>query len=318
MDSLISVIVPVYNVGEYLSRCVDSILKQTYSNLEIILVDDGSTDDSGHICDTYIPRDSRIRVIHKKNGGLSSARNAGIEKAKGEYLSFIDSDDYIHPEFYERLYTAIMENDADVAVCNFKQVAHGTETDTGERKVSKFVGKQSIMDNFYNSNCAASVVAWNKLYKRSVFGQLRYKPGIIHEDEELTYRILYSSNCAVYLSDTLYYYYVRENSITMKPYAQRNLQMFDVLKSIIVFYDEHREKELRKKAVIRYFKILQLHMLRVERECQCRNVRVSENELYKTLRKYYIDDLHYYHMRKYKVLFDLYGWLKRMKAGMSK
>ena len=126
MDT-ISIIVPIYNVEEYLRRAVDSIRCQTYTNLEIILVDDGSPDNSGVICDEYAKTDNRIKVIHKKNGGLSDARNAGIEAATGAYLGFIDSDDYIEPEMYQRLYSALVENDAEISVCRFRYVGSKEE-----------------------------------------------------------------------------------------------------------------------------------------------------------------------------------------------
>ena len=253
MGKLISVIVPVYNVAEYLPRCVDSILNQTYANLQIILVDDGSTDGSGRICDAYISTDRRIQVVHQENGGLSAARNTGIEHAQGEYLSFIDSDDFIHPEFYQRLYAAISQSSADIAVCSFVPVADSIAKDPGKHQLTLYRGTKEIMNNFFNQNCAASVVAVNKLYKRSLFEKLRYTEGIIHEDEDLTYRLFYQCSCVAYLSDALYYYFRRENSITTKRYSMRNLQIFDILKSVIQFYDEHQEKALKKKAIIRYF-----------------------------------------------------------------
>ena len=127
MENLISVIVPVYNIEAYLRKCIDSILAQTYTNLEIILVDDGSTDNSGEICNEYAAKDARIRVIHKGNGGLSSARNTGIDIATGKYIGFVDSDDYLAPDMYEKLLGAIVNNHADISVCNVHHVDENEE-----------------------------------------------------------------------------------------------------------------------------------------------------------------------------------------------
>lgn len=317
MDT-ISVIVPVYNVAEYLPNCINSILAQTYSNLQIILVDDGSTDACPEICDNYAQQDSRIQVVHQVNGGLSCARNTGIALATGEYLSFVDSDDYLHPEFYQRLLDAIKSTGADVAVCKFVQVSDLTTNNPGTHQATVYKGRQEIMRNFFNRNCAASVVAVNKLYKRNIFGEHRYKVGIIHEDEELTYKVFYDCSTVVYISDTLYYYYVRENSITTKKYTERNLQIFDILKSVIQFYEEHMEPELQKRAIIRYFKMLQINILRLERECREAKENVSQNEIYQTLRRWYMNDLHKYRMTPYKILFDLYGHLKQMKESIKR
>lgn len=212
---MVSVIVPIYNVEKYLCQCVDSIISQTYQDLEIILVDDGSIDGCGHICDEYKEKDSRIRVIHKTNGGLSDARNAGIEAATGEYYVFVDSDDVIHPQMIEILMTNLCSKDADMAVCGFWDIEEDTQPsferveNEGQVKVYE---KESIMDQLEDQNLI-TVVAWNKLYKASLFQEIRYPEGHIHEDEFIIHRLLFLCRKTVYVDLKLYYYRKRNNSI---------------------------------------------------------------------------------------------------------
>lgn len=215
MNERISVIVPVYNVEKYLPRCMDSILAQTYQNLEIILVDDGSSDECPKICDEYERRDERIRVIHKENGGLSDARNTGIDAANGEYLTFVDSDDYIHPEMYESLWGALKAEHAEVAMCNLKKVYQmdAEVSSVEEKEVKVYTGIQAI-ENILDKNLhVVSVVACGKLYKRKLFEDIRFPKGKLHEDEFTTYQIYYKSNQIVACSGAYYYYFQRENSI---------------------------------------------------------------------------------------------------------
>ncbi|MBQ3194486.1 MAG: glycosyltransferase [Oscillospiraceae bacterium] len=215
-ETLISVIVPVYNVERYLARCVDSILAQTYENLQIILVDDGATDASGNICDEYAAKDSRITVIHKKNGGLSSARNAGIEAARGEYLAFVDSDDWIEPEMYACLLALLKKYDAEL-VCAGRYDVNGT---TGEKKnglcpreEACISGEEMVGKIFLWDGCDSS--ACDKLYHRSLFETFRYPEGKVCEDVPTTYRIVLQAARAVLCKRRFYNYYHRVGSISM-------------------------------------------------------------------------------------------------------
>lgn len=178
-NPLITIVVPIYNVERFLRSCIESILVQSYKNLEIILVNDGSTDSCGEICDEYEKTDARIHVIHQVNKGLSEARNAGIDSAKGEYIAFIDSDDYIDDNYVERLFRALVENDAEISVCSFRCVSEeGTylkDATVLKEKQKIFTGKQFLMADKQLQEM--SVVAWNKLYKIGVFSKLRYKAG---------------------------------------------------------------------------------------------------------------------------------------------
>lgn len=216
----VSIIVPVYNVEKYLSNCIDSILNQIFKDFELILVNDGSTDKSLDICKHYKNIDNRICIINKENGGLSSARNAGLDIAKGEYIGFVDSDDYIHPQMYEILYNQIIKNKADISMCAFKKVS---EFDKNEL-LGKFILNQEVeisnneeaVFKLGENDSVTYVVAWNKLYKKSLFNNIRFKEGIIHEDEYIIHRLLYQANKLVYIKENLYFYLQREGSIMDK------------------------------------------------------------------------------------------------------
>ncbi len=228
--SLISVIVPVYKVEPYIQRCVDSILAQTFTDFELILVDDGSPDNCGAICDEYASKDSRIHVIHQKNGGLSAARNAGIDWAiansDSQWLSFIDSDDWVHPCFLEYLYRAVQETGMKVSVCLFERVEC-------EKPFAgfQFHVTQEEWDVFYMNDWAVGVVAWNKLYKKELFSELRYPVGRIHEDEFLTYRLLEKAATLACVDLNLYYYFQNPAGIMKRDFSLRNLDVAIALKN---------------------------------------------------------------------------------------
>lgn len=212
---MISVVVPVYNVEKYVAECIESIINQTYRDLEIILVDDGSTDNSGAICDKYSKEDERIRVIHKTNGGLSDARNVGIDVANGDYIAFVDSDDYIHPQMLEILLCNSNDNQADISVCSFVSVGETEkcnfeEINTEEIRASNY--EDNRISEIYNNNLL-TVVAWNKLYKRNLFKNIRYEYGKIHEDEFIIHKLLFEASKVSYIDNELYYYRTRSNSI---------------------------------------------------------------------------------------------------------
>ena len=169
----ISVIVPVYNVEKYLEKCIDSILSQTFKNFEIILVDDGSTDSCGIICDEYERLDNRVKVIHKINGGLSSARNSGLEIASGEYVAFVDSDDWIDKNMYQELYNEAKKNNADIVQCKFiKAKDENVSIYNNEFNEVEVIGNLDALCNLYNERCIETVVTWNKLYKRYLFNDI--------------------------------------------------------------------------------------------------------------------------------------------------
>ena len=213
MRDLISVIIPVYKVEKYLCRCVDSVLEQTYTNMEIILVDDGSPDNCPVMCDEYARQDSRVKVIHQENAGLSGARNAGIDMAQGQWLAFVDSDDYLAADFLERLYQACVDTGSSLSVCRWEYVRGETIPEHGPGETRVYTGRE-MLANLYVPDGAYFVVAWNKLYRKELFEDIRYPLGRIHEDEATTYRIYDKVKKAAYVDRSLYGYFVTPVSIT--------------------------------------------------------------------------------------------------------
>ena len=237
---MISVIVPVYNVEQYLEKCVDSIIRQTYKQLEIILVDDGSTDSSGQICDLYKEKDNRIVVIHKKNGGLSDARNVGIDIASGELLAFVDSDDWIDDDMYEVLYQSLIKHDADIAECSYRNICIGhIDEETANTGACVVADKLYAMENQLRWKDFRSI-ACNKIYKKYMFDNLHFPIGKLHEDEFTIYKTFYQAKKLVSI-DLSKYNYVRERegSIT-SGFTERNLDKCEAMKEKLEFI---RQKE---------------------------------------------------------------------------
>lgn len=226
MDSLISVIVPIYNVEKYLDRCVDSIINQTYKNLEIILVDDGSPDNCPQMCDDYAKKDSRIKVVHKENGGLSDARNVGMKIATGEYVSFIDSDDYVSLDFYETLLETIVDNDSDIVECGVVKFYENEKFDkyNDDLKVTNY-DTVDALDGLINENPFKQHV-WNKLYKSNIALDIPYAVGKLNEDEFWTYQIFGKAKKVTRINKTMYYYFQRGSSIMGNGY---NIKRLDAL-----------------------------------------------------------------------------------------
>lgn len=231
---LISVIVPVYNAEKYIKKCLDSIINQTYRNLEIITVDDGSTDNSGLICDEYAKKDSRIIVIHINNSGVSAARNQGLKIAKGDYIGFVDSDDYISENMYEMLFSAMKKDDADLVCCNYIQVNEQgipfsdqqlpikDECITAEEALSYFI----LWGCYYVAPC-------NKLYKAHIFHTLTFPVEKRYEDLYIIHKIISQCNKISHVSKVLYYYARHEGSFTLEKF---NIQEFDFAEAMINIY----------------------------------------------------------------------------------
>lgn len=239
MKQKISVIVPVYNVEKYIRKSLDSILNQSYSNLEIILVDDGSLDNSGTICDEYASKDARIKVIHKENGGLSDARNAGVQVATGELIGFIDSDDFIASEMYECMEQTLREKNADIVVCNFETVDE-CGSPIAERNVNlpvkdEVISSREAIYRLSGPDYTYWTTAWNRLYKKSVVCNVEFPVGKIHEDEYTAH--LFYDNCKKIagVPQSYYKYVVRENSIMTKKYGKKNLDYFEALNNRIMY-----------------------------------------------------------------------------------
>ena len=230
---LLSIIVPVYDVERYLPKCIDSILAQTFTDFELILVDDGSPDSCPALCDAAAAKDARIRVIHQKNGGLSAARNAGLDAARGAWIGFVDSDDYIAPEMYEAMYHAVQSTGADLALCDYVKVdetgALCTQTHVAVPQKS-LTGRELLQKAYWTT----VQIAWNKLYHRTIFAQLRYPVGKLNEDFFVIPEICLNTQRAVVVPEVLYYYVQRGDSIMGK---SRTLRHYDAAEAAQRYWD---------------------------------------------------------------------------------
>ena len=250
--ALISIIIPVYKVEKYLEKCIQSVINQTYENLQIILVDDGSPDNCGKICDEYAKKDHRIEVIHKSNGGLSDARNKGLEIAKGEYIGFVDSDDYIEADMYEVLYNLLKQYNADVSICNFYTVSQGKisikNADNGINEYNRIeILKEILLDRNIQS------YAWNKLYKKELFDEIKYPIGKKYEDIGTTFYLLEKCNKVVVTGKSEYYYINRQDSIvnnvtesTITDYIELIIQRYDYIEENIKELSSYNKDYLKR------------------------------------------------------------------------
>lgn len=221
---LISIIIPIYNVEEYLVKCIDSVVKQTYANIEIFLVEDGSPDSCGLICDKYARLDSRIKVIHKKNGGLSDARNVALDCATGEYIVFVDSDDYVNENYIKNLYDLVTKYSVNMAVTLPIEFIEGTipisyPKKNAEKKLLKAEALVNMLtQKDFDNN------AWAKIYHSSLFKDVRYPVGLIYEDVPTTYKLILASSGVAFSSQKDYFYLLRKNSIEGSPFSDKKYE----------------------------------------------------------------------------------------------
>ena len=285
MNKKISVIVPIYNVEQYLDKCVESLVNQTYKNLEIILVDDGTKDKSGEMADLWSIKDDRIKVIHKKNGGLSDARNVGIKIATAEYITFMDSDDYINYRMYEILMNNLEKYNADISVCAVKKVYK--EDVVNEKQV---VNKEEIcvftseeaLENLLDEGILKQTV-WNKLYKREVIDGIYFEFGKIHEDEFWTYQIFGKCEKIVYTVEQLYYYLQRSGSIMDKPFSMSRLDALEARNNRLNYIKQKFPKlEIKAKKSL-FFSCLYQYQLMLKCE------KIVEQRKYEQVIKKYIE-----------------------------
>lgn len=255
MNDLVSIVVPIYNVENYLNHCVETLKKQTYSNIEIILVDDGSPDNCGKICDELAKKDSRIVVVHKSNGGLSDARNAGIDVSNGSYIMFVDSDDYVADNMVERCLIKIKQDESDVVIFNHYCV--NTNGEIYERtqdypEILHIMSGTEAVEKIYQNETWYFVMAWNKMYRSSLFANLRFPVGKLHEDEFTSYKVLYESKKVSYLKDALYYYTIsRDGSIMGTKYSYRNMDKIEALLERTQFFLTIGDKKMAAMAAVR-------------------------------------------------------------------
>lgn len=236
---LISIIVPVYKVEPYLHRCVESVLTQTYTNWELILVDDGSPDDCPRICDEYVEKDKRIKVIHKANGGQADARNHGLDIASGEYIMFLDSDDFIHTNMLKKMLDVSLQEDADIVQCTFIR---------GSEDVFPTINENSSLHRFdnhsiFHSSCQ-KVIMCAKLYKKIVLNDFRVPVGICYEDDASTWMLYYKAKKIVVLDIPYYYYYINPNS-TMAYHSKRpSMDFIKIYQDRIAFFNDKQDDDL--------------------------------------------------------------------------
>ena len=255
----ISVIVPIYKVEQYLNKCLDNIIYQTYQNLEIILVDDGSPDNCGKICDEYAKKDNRIIVIHKANGGLSDARNAGLKIATGDFISFIDSDDYLELNAYEIMLNAIIKNNIDLVACNY-YLDNGNNLKTTAYNYNEnriFDRKEAYYNHLKNSYFSAHV--WNKLVKREVIGELEFEKGKISEDEFYTYQLIDRTKKCMYIEDVLYNYLQRDDSI-IKEFNIKRLDAIEGMYNRLKYTEEHYNEFYSRNKILFLYTLDRLKM----------------------------------------------------------
>lgn len=290
MKNIVSIVVPVYNAEKSLKKCVNLIQHQTYRNIEIILVDDGSTDKSGVVCDALKNSDKRIKVIHTDNAGVSSARNDGIKISTGKYITFVDSDDYIEKNMIEVMINQIINNNADICICGNSDVdekgniINFTSLDANSKifKMDNISALKCMLDEKpYNGVC------WGKLYKRSLFNDLYFNRKIrIAEDLEVLYKVFYKAKQVVYIPDALYNYSINTTSVTHDLLSDKWLDEINVCDEIVKFSEEHCQ-EISDYAKKRYIRI---NFTLAERIFEHNYNMISLKEIKSNLKKYKLNN----------------------------
>lgn len=254
-EPLISVIVPVYNVEHYIKRCVDSILVQTYTNLEIILVDDGSTDRSGRICDEYAEIDLRVKVIHVNNSGQAEARNLGMDKAKGDYYAFVDSDDYIMTDYISYLYEIMQTKEVQISICGYQKITEQIENkkkidNSLNKEIKVYDSKEGIFQLLYQKGIVT--VVWGRLFKSKLFCNIRFPKGKLHEDVAILYKLFDAADKIACGAEEKYYYFQRYGSTMNKKFYRQRMDYLQFTDECIQ-YMEQNHPALTKAAISRHF-----------------------------------------------------------------
>ncbi|VWL84911.1 glycosyltransferase family 2 protein [Oceanivirga miroungae] len=264
MNEKISIIIPIYNVENYLRKCLDSIVNQTYKNLEILLIDDGSTDKSGKIADEYAKNDSRVIVFHNENGGVSAARNFGLDKATGEYIALVDSDDYVDLTYIEKLYKVLKENNADISVCKFDYIFEKNYRNIKIKNIMPFktriLEKDKALKNIfsYSKKTVSFTTVWASLTKKELYSDIRYPLGKFVEDIYTTYKLYLKAGKIAYYNEPLYYYVQRTGSYVNSPFTLSKTSMVDLYDEKLRLLKESNQTEVYNLTLYRYFLILNL------------------------------------------------------------
>lgn len=285
---MISIIVPVYNVQQYLERCVESLVNQTYKDLEIILVNDGSTDGSKELADQLESKYPVVKVIHKANGGLSSARNAGLDVFQGDYVMFVDSDDYLAENTCEVLYKYAQERDSQLIECGMIKIYDDGSTIVEPRKLKVFTGSEAVR-SLLRRDHVIKTVAWDSLYHRSIFDTIRFDIGRLHEDTWFKYKALYNSNRVTIIPESLYYYVQgRPGSIMTIPIREKNVRdLLDAYEYRWQYFLERNESELADMAKAEYMsELLSFYYIVNGRLTNKDSIKEFNNEIICKLKQY--------------------------------
>lgn len=314
MNGLVSIIVPIYKVERYIKKCVHSIICQTYKNIEIILVDDGSPDNCPAICDEFAKTDDRIKVIHKENGGLSSARNAGLDVANGEYICFIDSDDYVESMYIEKMYNRITKDKSDIAICEYYRV-----DECGNLLPHKIFEKNLIIDTdlFWKYLCTTYnvyfVVSWNKLYKSNLWSCTRFKEGKINEDVFVVKDIISKCNRISTLTDQLYYYCIRNGSI-MQSFSEKHLDNDEAYIELIQYLLEIKKRKYAKEILLKCTLHLDRSYLSLSQSDRYLKIRNKYKNVYKKVYPFPEISKSYFHCTMYFFSDKLYSIYRKFAA----
>ncbi len=319
---MITIVVPVYNVEEYLDRCVNSILNQTYKNWQLLLVDDGSPDNCGKMCDEYAKKDSRIFVIHQKNAGLSAARNTGInwfyEQNRSDYITFADSDDWLHPDYLKFLADGI-KNDIKISICNYTRVTDVIPHKNFDNADYELTSPEDFLVNHswqYN-------YAWGKLYHKSVFEYVRYPVGKNFEDTFTTYKLLHQCETVAYTNTPLYYYFRNETGISRSPWTPKELVIFDAMQEQMQFYKGNGLQKAFEKEfeLFVHHHAYQIVRIKENKENLKKNKKIL-NGIKKDLKQYLKEnkdkfDVHnmtYSYQAAYPLMMKMYALASKIKA----
>lgn len=305
---LISIIVPVYNVEKYLSRCINSIINQTHKNLEIILVDDGSTDKSGYICEEFKAKDKRIRVIHKENGGLSDARNSGLKIAQGDYIGFVDGDDWIDVHMYEELLKVSLNNKSDIVSCGFQKIWENETVENkyilNNKKIETFNTEEALKKLLTNDSIDEMV--WNKLYKYKTIKNIYFKVGKYHEDVFWTYKVIGNANCISLVNIQFYNYLQRKNSIMGQQYSKKRLDALEALEERYK-YITNNFPSLKNYSITSYISSCLYHYQWISREIDVVEKSFCKNQIIERINNFKISGNEKYLDKSNK---KQYMWLK--------
>ena len=320
---MITVVVPVYKVEEYLERCVDSVLKQSYTDFQLVLVDDGSPDNCGKICDKYAEDDNRVFVIHQKNGGLSAARNTGInwfyEQNNSDYITFLDSDDWLHPDYLRILMDGITKNDVKISVCNYKRVT----AEISHEDFDKFDYELTTPEDFLLNHSWQYNYAWGKLYHKSVFEDVRYPVGKNFEDTFTTYKLLHKCEKIAYTDIQLYYYLRNEQGISRSPWKPSELVIFDAMQEQMQFYKENGLQKAFEKEFQLFVHHHAYQIVRIkENKADLRKNKATLKEIKKALKQYLkenkdkfnVHNMTYSYEAAYPFTMKMYALASNLKA----